>query len=742
MLQRAFGIIATLALAGCSGPDAALLALIRPAQALHASCVELEVASPGGEVLASQRVDRAPGQAELRVAVFQKKLPAEVVLRARAMVGTACEGTLYPNAVSADVRATFDSRAVGQVELVIALPSAEDDGDGDGYTAVERGGPDCDDGDLAIHPGATGETCGDVADLDCDGQTGCQRSGCGQGACGAAFVSLSIITPPRTVAAGTCTGPVTLERRDAAGRVGPGPSATADLSASPSADFTFFADASCSQPVNAATFAADQSTTSFYFQGTAAATVHVTASTASPVASASQDEQIDPAPPAVLTYTTAPQILLAGGCSGVVQLESYDAYGNLSGFAAATPVSLSATPGGGFGFFQDSGCTTSITEVSLGAGSSSAQFYFRGVSGGLVSMTASAGGLAPAVQEQDIRPLVHSGSCQIGDTQSSITCTISPPLLDTGRAFLLFQASSNNDTPASSNVRCTITSADTITCDRFGTSGQADIRWYTVELAWARVQRLQPQCAGTSTLTVPITPVASAGNTFLLLSHQESGTTNEYNNFPAVELASASSVAINYSPACGTNRHDLQVVELTGATVTRGTTGAMAAESLVVGSLSPVDRSRTFLLYSFRTSATDTVMCNRMVRGELTSDTEITFTRGDGNASCENVNVDAISWERVELPVGNVVQAVTSSIADGQTTASFPLAPVDITRSVAFAGGQSSAGQGTGEGTYGGDDIVGAMIGRHVLSGDSLQVIRGSSQGSARWGSFVVEFQH
>ncbi len=51
------------------------------------------------------------------------------------------------------------------------------DRDGDGYASLAAGGPDCDDGDPAIRPGAA-EVCGDGIDHDCDGHRSCHDPDC------------------------------------------------------------------------------------------------------------------------------------------------------------------------------------------------------------------------------------------------------------------------------------------------------------------------------------------------------------------------------------------------------------------------------------------------------------------------------------------------------------------------------------------------------------------------------------
>jgi hypothetical protein len=67
---------------------------------------------------------------------------------------------------------------------------------------------------------------------------------------------------------------------------------------------------------------------------------------------------------------------------------------------------------------------------------------------------------------------------------------------------------------------------------------------------------------------------------------------------------------------------------------------------------------------------------------------------------------------------------------------------VDPTRTLVFASGQAVGGQAGGESTYMGDDLIGASLGVHALtSPTSFTVSRGSSVGTTRWYSTVLQLE-
>jgi hypothetical protein len=244
---------------------------------------------------------------------------------------------------------------------------------------------------------------------------------------------------------------------------------------------------------------------------------------------------------------------------------------------------------------------------------------------------------------------------------------------------------------------------------------------------------------------VSITAVSSMANTFVLYSHKTSGATHDSNDPRTVRLTSTTNVEIRqsgYASCASGSAGALQVVQFSGASVTRGLTGAMTGLSLGVSSLSSVTLSRTMLLYSYRYSGGGAVMCDRMVRGEMDSTTSLSFSRGDGNSSCDTSNdIDAIAWERVQFPSGTNVQQKEPTMADTGGTDNEPITSVDEGHTLVFSGGQHTTGQSHAEGSYTGDDIIGAFVGRHTLTAaNNLRVVRDNTNGSARWTSYVVEF--
>ncbi len=335
---------------------------------------------------------------------------------------------------------------------------------------------------------------------------------------------------------------------------------------------------------------------------------------------------------------------------------------------------------------------------------------------------------------------VQSGTCSISGGSLSTSCTISPSLADTTRTFMVFQATSSNNTPNSSNVRCFLAGTSTVTCDRFGTTGTVNIQWQTVEFAsGVTVEHLTPACVGDIT-NVAITPVTNMANSFLLFSHAQGGVIQDGNDRRTVRLTSTSNVELRQSGfgSCASEgtASALQVVQFTNASVTRGLTGAMTGASLTVSGLPAVNTAKTMLIYSYRTANSGANIAAGLVRGEIDNATSLTFSRGDSTGQ-----IDAIAWERIEFTDATSVQQVQPSMAPGIATDNFAIASVDTSRAIVFAGGQWTAGQGFGQTSFTGDDIIGVAVGRHELtSATNLLVTRDDTNGSASWVSYVVEY--
>ncbi|MEW5737941.1 MAG: hypothetical protein AB1938_03390 [Myxococcota bacterium] len=213
-----------------------------------------------------------------------------------------------------------------------------------------------------------------------------------------AAAALAFTTAAQSRTAGSCSGIATVQVRDSLGNASPVASATSvGLVAAPAAGFTFFSDASCTTAVSAVSVPAGGATASFYFRGTAAGLVAVTAS-ATGLASAQQSETITPAAAAALAFLTPARTVTAGGCSANLDVQVRDGFGNAVPQGAARTVNLSAMPSAGFTFYSDAACGTAATSVTIGAGASTVSFYVRGTSAGSVTVTAQSAGVTDATQ--------------------------------------------------------------------------------------------------------------------------------------------------------------------------------------------------------------------------------------------------------------------------------------------------------------------------------------------------------
>ncbi|ADO71345.1 hypothetical protein [Stigmatella aurantiaca] len=552
--------------------------------------------------------------------------------------------------------------------------------------------------------------------------------------------------PP--LVAGQCSKAVEVETRTEKGAAAPVTAATIiTLSANPNTGIAFYRDSNCQTPTALVTVEAGSSRAAFYVKGTVAREVHL-GLVAQGFSNANQAVTFRAGPPASLSFVTSAQTLPAGGCSARVEIEARDTFTNPASFTSARTVGLKTQNGSGITFFTDPECKTPLSELVLPAGEPRAFFYFKGRTGGQVTLATTVSGLAQITQRETILPMVRMGFCSLAANRISETCSFdsAPPQLDTSKTMLFFQASSDENDPSSASVRCALTSKNAITCSRNDDGSEIEILWQTAEKpSGLRVQHLSTACKDASRVTtIPLKPVSNLQNTFLLVSSEQGGTTLGDDDFFTARLTSEAQVELAFSTNCNSGwKASVQVVEAEGATVTRSTTEKMVGNQLVVSGLPPVTLSSSALLFTYRVSNTDApVLCDRVLRGELTSPTSITFSRGAGSTSCTTASIDAISWERIDFGPLAQAQHTLVTLNPSSEGDDFIINPVDMTRSLIFASGQGMSGQAGGESSYAGDDIPGASLGWfEIYEPSEFAAYRGFAAGTAKWNSTVLQLE-
>ncbi|MHB8872469.1 MAG: MopE-related protein, partial [Myxococcaceae bacterium] len=217
--------------------------------------------------------------------------------------------------------------------------------------------------------------------------------------------ALGFVTAAQGVQAGQCSGIVTLRSQDGFGNAANVAASTqVNLTVSPSAGFAFYSDPGCNTVATFVTLLPTSPTASFYFQGTAPVSHTVTAQAAG-LGSATQVESLGVGAATKVVFLTAEQALPAGGCSGLVVVQTQDVAGNPSNVTANKTVNLTAAPATGFLFYSDPTCATAVTSRVIAADSASQSFYFRGTRAGPVTVTAAIGGFTSGIQVETVNVL-------------------------------------------------------------------------------------------------------------------------------------------------------------------------------------------------------------------------------------------------------------------------------------------------------------------------------------------------
>ena len=341
-------------------------------------------------------------------------------------------------------------------------------------------------------------------------------------------------------------------------------------------------------------------------------------------------------------------------------------------------------------------------------------------------------------------PLADGGSTD----DLSVSCTISPAHQVLGHTALFFQATTSSGSAGTAMIRCRLTSTSQVLCDREVGNSSATVRWQTIELPRGfRVERTDGACQAPPPYTVMLPAAINPATTFLLHSYSVNSSSLDDDDLNTFRLMSGTAVEIDRGLAtanCSSGAYDIQALEVSGISVTRGSEDAgmaIGATSVTVSGLTAAS-ANTALLSSNTAPDTNEPICNVLVRSEMPTPSSLRFSRSDGvGGACAVEPVYKIGWERIDFGSRAKVQVFTRTLGIG--TASLPVAisTVDLTRTIVFASSQAASGQSAGETTYaGGNNLSEGNARFELTSSTNVNVIRQRTSATGTFTFYVVEF--
>ncbi|MEK7689716.1 MAG: IPT/TIG domain-containing protein, partial [Bdellovibrionota bacterium] len=247
-----------------------------------------------------------------------------------------------------------------------------------------------------------------------------------------ASVTLALTGAANQTASTCSAAPYAIDAKDVLGNASPvGGSTVITLSINGSAQL--YTDSGCANGTGTVTILNGQSAAAVYFKDTVAESVTFAVSAAG-YTGASKNITVDTNVPAKLLVLGS-GTLTAGVCSTTAfTARVADSADNTTNATSQTQVTLT-----GFGagtFYVDSGCASSVANVTIANGSSSTNFYYKSNSAETVTFSATTGGLTQGTKGVTIAPAAASVLAMAGATPLTAgTCSATAYTVTTKDAF-------------------------------------------------------------------------------------------------------------------------------------------------------------------------------------------------------------------------------------------------------------------------------------------------------------------
>ena len=357
-----------------------------------------------------------------------------------------------------------------------------------------------------------------------------------------------------------------------------------------------------------------------------------------------------------------------------------------------------------------------------------------GLAGYLCLALVGAAALAPPAQAATIQS-VQKGAFTLG----SATCTVdvtAPQFnpVTRNRSFLVFSQRNDGSWAGRAKVAGRILpGGTTLRFQRNQCAGGApdiQIHWKVAEFSSGVTVQHGEAVMTSTTINVPIAAINLASS-FPLATLRNAGGDFDHDDWLRAELTSATNLRLNQRSNSGWAWW--QVVEFTGADVQSGNLSFVAGATSRNAALTAVDTAKSWLIYSYATGSTNPRIWRGLVRGRITSSTNLNFDR-----DVTGTAIDTLTWYLVEFTDGTTVRHGNMNFPSGTADQTATLTPAVSPAWSIAAGGYMQIG---GKSPYVANDIPGvSWFTQEVTSPTQLELRRVFTGASADLGWFVVAF--